>query len=131
MQRQEKFNVLAGLSFTYTDGSQPSVPLVIGLDGGLYGSTFGGGTYNGGTLFRLKTDGTFTKLHDFNGTNGAYPSALVVGPDRALYGSTSGGGPRRGGILFKLVLNRPPVARCHDVTVFAGANCAADASVDD
>jgi hypothetical protein len=29
-----------------------------------------------------------------------------------------------------VVLNRPPVARCHDVTVSAGPNCAADASVD-
>ena len=33
-------------------------------------------------------------------------------------------------MLFKLVLNRPPVARCHDVTVSAGPNCTADASVD-
>jgi uncharacterized repeat protein (TIGR03803 family) len=113
------------------DGSNPSAAMVLGPDGALYGSTYRGGTNAGGTLFRLDTSGTFAKLYDFNGTNGAGPSApLVVGPDGALYGSMLYGGPRSGGALFKLVLNRPPVARCHDVTVSAGPNCAADASVD-
>jgi uncharacterized repeat protein (TIGR03803 family) len=118
--------------FNGIDGNGPVVALVVGPDGALYGSTPAGGASYKGTLFRLQTNGTFTKLYDFNGTNGANPSAaLVVGPDGSLYGSTPNGGPRRGGILFKVVLNRAPVARCHDVTVSAGANCAADASVDD
>jgi uncharacterized repeat protein (TIGR03803 family) len=117
--------------FNGFDGATPETALVAGPDGALYGSTQYGGANNSGTLFRLETNGTFTKLYDFNGTNGAGPTAaMVVGPDGNLYGSTPNGGPRRGGILFKLILNRPPVARCHDVTVSAGANCAADASVD-
>jgi uncharacterized repeat protein (TIGR03803 family) len=112
-------------------GNAPLAALVVGPDGALYGSTLYGGASDNGTLFRVDTNGTFTKLYDFNGTNGANPSvALAVGPDGSLYGSTTFGGPRRGGILFKLVLNRPPIPRCHDVTVSAGPNCAADASVD-
>jgi uncharacterized repeat protein (TIGR03803 family) len=118
--------------FNGTNGVNPSVALVVGPDGALYGSTdYGGTNIYYGTLFRLEANGTFTKLHDFNGTDGAYPSAaLVAGPDGALYGSTPNGGPKGGGILFKVVLNRPPIAACHDVTVSAGANCTGDASVD-
>jgi uncharacterized repeat protein (TIGR03803 family) len=122
--------------FNGTDGAygyqRSAAPaLVVGPDGALYGSTDRGGTNGYGTLFRVDTNAIFTKLYDFNGANGAGPSTpLVVGPDGALYGSTPGGGPRQGGILFKVVLNRAPVARCHDVTVSARANCGADASVD-
>jgi uncharacterized repeat protein (TIGR03803 family) len=86
-------------------GGTPST-LVLGSDGALYGSTpTGGGIGNlltdghsigYGTLFRLETNGIFTKLHDFNGTAGSKPSAaLTLGPDGALYGSTSD-------ILFRL-----------------------------
>jgi uncharacterized repeat protein (TIGR03803 family) len=124
--------------FNGPDGYEPVAPMVVGPDDALYGVTQLGGPdakpFGGnGTLFRLDTNGAFAKLYDFGGhTNGANPSrALVLGPDGALYGSTpSIGGPLGGGMLFKLVLNRPPVARCHDVTVSAGPNCTADASVD-
>jgi uncharacterized repeat protein (TIGR03803 family) len=63
--------------FTGPDGDGPSAPLVVGPDGALYSSTPNGGT-NGpgggyGTLFRVETNGTFTKLHDFNFTDGADP----------------------------------------------------------
>jgi uncharacterized repeat protein (TIGR03803 family) len=118
------------------DGVHPSTDLVMGPDGELYGSTqFGSTNYNStnnsGTLFRVETNGGFTELHHFNGTDGRGPVApLVLGPDGALYGSEPYGGPKGGGVLFKLVLNRPPVARCHDVIVSAGGNCTSDASVD-
>jgi uncharacterized repeat protein (TIGR03803 family) len=123
--------------FNLTEGISPNAPLVVGPDRALYGSTYSGGRgtysyYGYGTLFRLQTDGTFTKPHDFTGTNGARPmEAPVVGPDGALYGATPYGGPRRGGILFKLLLSHSPVPRSHNVTVTAAANCVADASVDD
>jgi uncharacterized repeat protein (TIGR03803 family) len=66
----------------------------------LYGST-----QYGGTLFRVGTNGTFTKLHDFKFTEGSQPSAaLVVGPDGALYGLTAGGGGNTAsyGTLFRV-----------------------------
>jgi uncharacterized repeat protein (TIGR03803 family) len=127
--------------FKFADGVQPVAALAVGPDRALYGTTLYGGTgqppqggpYDGyGAVFQAKINGTFAKLYDFNGTNGARPmAALLVGPDGSLYGTTPYGGPRRGGILFKVVLNRSPVARSHNVTVTAGANCTADASVDD
>jgi uncharacterized repeat protein (TIGR03803 family) len=122
--------------FDGTNGANPLVALVVGPDGAMYGSTQSGGAGSNphggnGTLFRVETNGTFARLYTFNGTNGARPStALAVGSDGALYGSTPYGGPRAGGILFKLVLNRPPVPQCNDVTVSAGPDCVADASVD-
>jgi uncharacterized repeat protein (TIGR03803 family) len=117
--------------FGGADGANPWAAMVVGPDGGIYGSTKYGGAKSYGTLFRVGTDGVFAKIYDFSGTNGANPTlAMVMGPDGSLYGSTPNGGSGQGGILFKVLLNRPPVARCHDVTVSAGTNCAADASVD-
>ena len=64
-----------------------------------------GGTSAYGTVFKLNEDGTgFTKLHDFDYTNGANPyAALVQGADGAFYGTTSNGGPLGGGVVFRLV----------------------------
>jgi uncharacterized repeat protein (TIGR03803 family) len=125
------FTKLHDFDYGGFDGSSPWAALVVAPDGALYGSTQHGANNAAGALFRLETNGNFTKLYGFYGYNGANPStSLVVGPDGALYGSTPNGGPRQGGILFKLLPNQPPVARCHDVTVSAGPNCVADASVD-
>jgi uncharacterized repeat protein (TIGR03803 family) len=84
------------------NGTSPNGPLVVGPDGALYGSIYYDGIRSHGTLFRVTTDRTFTKLHDFNGTEGSGPSALVWGPVGALYGSAAEGGPVRGGVLYRL-----------------------------
>jgi uncharacterized repeat protein (TIGR03803 family) len=81
------------LSFGGTNGSTPSAGLARGADGALYGTTYDGGDYDLGTVFRFAPDGTFTTLLSFNGTNGANPSAeLLSGGDGLLYGTTSRGG---------------------------------------
>jgi len=73
----------------------------------LYGPTYRGGAGIYGTLFRLATDGTFTKLYDFTGTDGYYPqAALVAGPDGTLYGSTEFGAQQRRHVV-------PPPDRRH------------------
>ncbi len=51
------------LVFNGTDGEGPYV-LIQAADGSLYGVTAQGGTYNGGTIFKI-TNGTLTKLHSF------------------------------------------------------------------
>jgi uncharacterized repeat protein (TIGR03803 family) len=66
----------------------PSIPwgeLVRAPDGNLYGVTFYGGTYGGGTLFRLSSAGAMTVLFSF-GASTAHPTGLTLGVDGALYG---------------------------------------------
>ena len=47
---------------------------------------------------------------------------------RSIFAAAGGDGSDIGAYE---VVNHPPVAQCRNVTVEAGANCAADASIDD
>jgi uncharacterized repeat protein (TIGR03803 family) len=77
-----------------TDGAYPHAGLVQGAGGQLYGTTYGGGTYDYGTVFKITPSGTLTTLHSFESTDGAYPYAgLVQGIDGKFYGTTYGVGP--------------------------------------
>jgi len=89
------------LTFTGTGGAapgaNPAASLIWGPDGNLYGTTFSGGASNCGTVFEVTTNGVFTTLISFTGTNGARPGAapaagLAWGPNGALYGTTQLGG---------------------------------------
>jgi uncharacterized repeat protein (TIGR03803 family) len=75
------------------DGWGPAAALVEGADGHFYGTTAFGGEYctECGTIFRITPQGVHTRLHSFNGADGAAPStALTVGGDGRLYGVTDG-----------------------------------------
>lgn len=66
---QGKFTVLynfqPGPGNNYPNGTSPD-SLIEGPDGKLYGATSGGGSTNGGVLFRINRNGTdFTILHTF------------------------------------------------------------------
>ena len=98
--------------FHLADGQEPATRLIQANDGALYGTTLFGGPTNGlpaspseGTVFRISTNGAFTSLLTFQGTNGSGPLAsLVMGNDRNLYGTTTHGGPGGGGTIFRVVL---------------------------
>jgi uncharacterized repeat protein (TIGR03803 family) len=81
-----------------------AVPLQ-GSDGALYGTTYQGGRYNVGTVFKMAADGAgYTILHDFSvrWPDGQSPgAALVQGADGAFYGTTLGGGTNSQGTVFK------------------------------
>lgn len=88
------------LKFTGANGAVPYAsvsfdPAYYGT-GNLYGTTFYGGKYNGGTVFVLKPVGTGYKervIHNFgNGQDGAHPFAGVQDINEVLYGTTVGGG---------------------------------------
>ena len=84
------------------DGTNPEV-LTQGGDGNFYGTTFGGGANNLGTVFRLTPDGVETTLYSFaGGSDGAGGQGLVQGSDGNFYGTTSRGGAGDSGTFFKL-----------------------------
>lgn len=90
----------------YDDGQNPNAGLVEGSDGGLYGTTYNGGTGGAGTVFKLNKDGSgYIILHNFNmsGTDGFSPKCgLIKGSDGPLYGTTESGGTNSGGTIFTL-----------------------------
>jgi uncharacterized repeat protein (TIGR03803 family) len=95
----------------FSDGAYPKAALVQASDGNLYGATSYGGTlttyYQSGTLFRITTNGVFTKLWDFNATdpsvNGIAPfGGLVQASDGNLYGTTSAGGAANSGTVYQV-----------------------------
>jgi uncharacterized repeat protein (TIGR03803 family) len=87
-----------------TNGSSPEGVLVQGSDGYLYGTTESGGTNgNGGTFFKISTNGVLTSLYGFSGYNNSLPLAGVVqGSDGYFYGTTHGGGVNYLGTIFKV-----------------------------
>jgi len=92
-----------------TDGQGSAGVLVFDAAGNLYGTTFGGGMYDLGTVFELspKAGGGWTEkvLHSFNddGEDGFYPySGLVLDPAGNLYGTTAYGGKYGVGTVLEL-----------------------------
>jgi uncharacterized repeat protein (TIGR03803 family) len=93
-----------------SDGGDPGDGL-IEANGYLYGTTFGGGTYNSGTFFKMSLTGQITTLYSFTGGSDGYgPAGLILGSDGVFYGGTQNGGdascsdgPGTGcGTLFKV-----------------------------
>ena len=91
-----------------TDGQSPYGGLVFDTKKGkLYGTTVGGGTYGGGTVFELtptKKGWTETVPWSFgNGTDGSGPwDGLVFDKQGNLYGTTMFGGAYGQGTVFKV-----------------------------
>ncbi|HVN04432.1 MAG TPA: choice-of-anchor tandem repeat GloVer-containing protein [Bryobacteraceae bacterium] len=103
------------------DGAYPIGGLLLGTNGLLYGTTYGGGNLADcppftahavagcGTIFQLTPPAspggawTETILHAFNNTDGALPRAtLTPGKGSVLYGTTYGGGAHGYGTVFQL-----------------------------
>jgi len=87
------------------DGSQVVAPVIRATDGNFYGTTFNGGAYDKGVVFKLTPAGNLTTLHTFTGgADGHHPhAALLQAADGNFYGttwsSTSSGGV---GTAFRL-----------------------------
>jgi uncharacterized repeat protein (TIGR03803 family) len=86
------------------DGAEPKGALVQAANGDLYGTTMGGGSNGGGTVFKITPGGTLTTLHRFRCCADGIgpPSGLVEGADGNFYGITFEGGANPGGTIFKI-----------------------------
>ena len=102
------FTMLHSFGDTYATG-----PLLLGTDGNLYGVTGAGvAASTNGSVFQINpTNGIFTTLWQFNGTDGRNPSgALVQYNDDVnsgfgyLYGTTAEGGTNYNGTIFSLAV---------------------------
>lgn len=84
------------------DGANPESKLVFDTVGDLYGTTFAGGAYGGGTAFVFTKGGVEKVLHSFgNGTDGANPVAgLTLTKKWGIFGTTSAGGAHGYGTVF-------------------------------
>jgi len=84
-------------------GVNPYGALVMDSAGNLYGTTFQGGIYQYGEVFKFDTTGHATVLHSFSGKDGAFPYAgLYMDASGNLYGTTIGGGPNSAGVIYKI-----------------------------
>jgi uncharacterized repeat protein (TIGR03803 family) len=100
--RAQTFTLL--YSFTGgADGATPYGDLIMDAAGNLYGTTYGGGSTQNGTVYMLDARGNETVLHSFTGGgDGADPYAgLTMDHAGNLYGTTRSGG-RGFGTVFKL-----------------------------
>ncbi|MBK7998227.1 MAG: hypothetical protein IPK15_05715 [Verrucomicrobia bacterium] len=102
--RDRRFAVLWDFWGGGWDGFRPFCALVEGSDGALYGTTAGGGTAEGGILFRINKDGSAYEILRSFGTmfvDGANPFCGLtrIAGDR-LVGTTFAGGGSGGGSMF-------------------------------
>ncbi|HET9307877.1 MAG TPA: choice-of-anchor tandem repeat GloVer-containing protein [Candidatus Sulfotelmatobacter sp.] len=92
--------------FDFTHGAQPYAGVIQATDGNFYGTTYSGGAWGGGTIYKITSQGKFTVVFNLGGH--AYdPSgpvtALVQGNDGTFYGTTPyGGDTNNDGAVFKV-----------------------------
>jgi uncharacterized repeat protein (TIGR03803 family) len=86
------------------DGREPQGPLVHDVAGNLYGTTYSGGAFGYGTVFKIDTTGKETILHSFaGGADGLGPnSGVILDAAGNLYGTTFTGGAFNSGTIFKI-----------------------------
>jgi uncharacterized repeat protein (TIGR03803 family) len=85
--------------YNFKGGSDGDIPNGVVQDskGNLYGTTFQGGTYGAGTVFKLNSEKK-TILHNFKGKGDGDlpPGVLIIDKTGNLYGVTSQGGYEKG-----------------------------------
>src|SRR5262249_54107277 len=85
------------------DGANPWGALVLSHNT-LYGTTYTGGSAQGGMIFAINTDGSgFTNVHDFTtGDDGANPYDGLILSSNTLYGTASAGGTLGNGNIYSV-----------------------------
>ncbi len=88
----------------YSDGAAPFASLIMDKQGNLYGTTYAGGAYGFGTIFKLTPSGQETVLYSFVGLPdaGNPVGRLLMDSQGNLFGTTSYGGTFDYGAVFEL-----------------------------
>ncbi len=107
-------------------GERPEGGMVVGGDGFLYGTTYGGGQHGSGTIFSLDpASGVVSTLYSFDrSTDGSGPTGeLTVGENGVLYGAATYGDNtfQNCGTIFSF----DPTAANDPFTVLRAFTCAA------
>ncbi|HEX5222614.1 MAG TPA: choice-of-anchor tandem repeat GloVer-containing protein [Verrucomicrobiae bacterium] len=91
--RAQTFQVVYSFEVFGTNGDSPHGGLIQASDGNFYGTTFYGGIWDFGTVFRMTPDGIVTVITSFDGSP-QHPNTTLVEAGGALYGFTyaQGGG---------------------------------------
>jgi uncharacterized repeat protein (TIGR03803 family) len=107
--------------FGGANGSFPNGNLLLATNGKLYGMTNRGGFNPFGVIFSFDPQSNgYTKLYDFDGTNGSYPQgSLMQATDGEFYGLTSSGGSGSNGVIFTFDPNTNLYNKLYD---FDGTN---------
>jgi uncharacterized repeat protein (TIGR03803 family) len=96
--------VFAARLMAQAGGGWPRAGVIRDSAGNLYGTTYGGGAYNAGTVFVLSPTGVETVLYTFQGgTDAGWPYGGVIRDSAGnLYGTTVAGGAYGRGTVFML-----------------------------
>lgn len=106
---QGQFSVIHSFSGSVrsqgVDGRHARSPLVAAANGSLYGTTWGGGSHDSGTIYRVDPAGTYRVVYSFHAhlQQAAHrpTGALLAGPDGLLYGTADYGGAQGNGGVFR------------------------------
>ena len=118
-------------AFVFVDslGRYPGAFLILANDGKLYGTATEGGANGVGTIFSFDpSNNNFSKIYDFDNTNGADPgSKLIQANNNKLYG-VAGGGVNGGGVIFSFDIATNSYTKVFDATTLQGVGSLLQAS---
>ncbi len=93
---------------------------VLGVDNLLYGTCYGGGSQNRGTIYCITTNGTSQWVKSFTSSDGKYPRARLtlvkVDGTNYLFGTTANGGSNDLGAVFRIGLDGNGLTIIHNFT---------------
>ena len=91
------------------DGILGNIGSLVASGSTLYGTTFSGGAYDSGTIFKINTAGSgYQVLYSFNGhTGGIDPVGAIAIAGSTLYGTTEEGGAHGQGTVYAFTVPEP------------------------
>ncbi|HEX4079514.1 MAG TPA: choice-of-anchor tandem repeat GloVer-containing protein [Rhizomicrobium sp.] len=84
------------------DGTAPDGAVIFDAGGNMYGTTEYGGSASDGTVWELAANGTYSVLHNFDGTDGEFIRGRLIQDKKGnFYGTALFGGASGDGLVFE------------------------------